>query len=74
MACGESRVSLFFNRKAEEPSPPAQLPVLYEAPVQPSAAPKATELERLIRAQVVDHDDVARDQAAGQGPHEFESF
>jgi hypothetical protein len=44
-------VALF--RKAAEPSaPPAQLPALYEPPVQPSAAPRATDLERLIRREI----------------------
>ena len=42
-------MSLF--RKAEPEPPPAQLPVLYEPPVQPSAAPKATSLEHEIRSR-----------------------
>jgi hypothetical protein len=38
-------------RKAEV-SPPAQLPAIYEPPVQPSAAPRATELEKQIRSNI----------------------
>ena len=57
-----------FGKKPELPSAiaaPAQLPTLYEPPVQPSAAPKATDLERAIRAVIWQHicPDLAR--AAG---------
>jgi hypothetical protein len=41
-----------FRKSADPSSPPAQLPVLYEPPVKPSAAPKATEIESLVRAAI----------------------
>jgi hypothetical protein len=42
-------------RKSEPAPSPAQLPALYQPPVQPSAAPKASELERQIRAVIWQH-------------------
>jgi hypothetical protein len=44
-----------FTRKAPEPPAPAQLPVLYEPAVKPSAAPKAGELEKQIRSVIWQH-------------------
>jgi hypothetical protein len=44
-----------FARKAPEPPAPAQLPVLYEPAVKPSAALKASDLEREIRSVIWQH-------------------
>jgi hypothetical protein len=43
-----------FRKAAPEPSS-AQLPALYQPPVQPSAAPKASDLEREIRREIWQH-------------------
>ncbi len=45
-----------FAKKTTEPEPPAsQEVVLYEPPIQPSAAPKASDLEREIRREIWQH-------------------
>jgi hypothetical protein len=45
-----------FRKSAPEPSSaiasPAQVPALYEPPPQPSAAPRASDLEKQIRSQI----------------------
>ena len=41
-----------FRKAAEPSSTPVQLPALYQPPIQPSAAPKASDLEKQIRANV----------------------